>query len=169
MKEIAILNPEDATESECATYKIREASRAIVFDSEGKVALLHVSCKGYYKLPGGGIDADEGKVEALKRECLEEIGCTVDIMDEIGVVTEFRKMFELQQISYCYKAQVLGEKGTPEFTESELTDGFKIVWVALSDAISILNNCHTEDKEGALYIVPRDLSLLMEASSDSLK
>ena len=34
-------------------YKERKASRAIVFDTDKNVALLHASKKSYHKLPGG--------------------------------------------------------------------------------------------------------------------
>jgi hypothetical protein len=50
MKQLAIINPEHVSEEEVKTYATREAARAIVIDAEGKIALLHVSNKGYYKL-----------------------------------------------------------------------------------------------------------------------
>ena len=164
MKEIIILNPENATESEIDSYKTREASRAVVFDVDDNIALLHVSKKNYYKLPGGGIDTGENKIDALKRECNEEIGCDIGSIEELGVVIEFRKIFQLKQTSYCYKAKVSGVKRDPSFTNSEIDDGFEIVWVSVSEAQNLLRNFQTNDKKGLLYIIPRDLKILEAAS-----
>ncbi len=34
--------------------KERKAGRTVLSASDGKVAILHVANKGYYKIPGGG-------------------------------------------------------------------------------------------------------------------
>lgn len=59
MKELFVLNPEHASDTEIRTFAVREAVRAVVFDYEGNIALLHVAKKNYYKLPGGGIEGAE--------------------------------------------------------------------------------------------------------------
>ncbi|OGC87492.1 hypothetical protein A3C20_02490 [Candidatus Kaiserbacteria bacterium RIFCSPHIGHO2_02_FULL_55_25] len=165
MKQILLLNPENVSEAEAATYPIREAARAIVVDDEGKIALLHVTKKNYYKLPGGGLDAGEDQAVALQRECMEEIGCEVDVLGEVGSIIEYRKIFTLKQISYCYFAKVKGQKGNPNFTGDEVTDGFELVWFSYEDAMRALVECEATDFEGSGYIVPRDIALLKEAKS----
>ena len=40
-------------------YKERRSSRAVVLDGDGKIALLHVTKKNFYKLPGGGVEEGE--------------------------------------------------------------------------------------------------------------
>lgn len=80
MKQLALINPENSTEEEVKTYQVREAARAIVLDENNMIALLHVSRDGYYKLPGGGIEDSEDPVDALKRECREEIGCEIEVI-----------------------------------------------------------------------------------------
>jgi len=163
MQEITVLNPENATEVEVESFSIREAARAIVYDKESNVALLHVTSKQYYKLPGGGLDKGEDKLTALKRECIEEIGCDVEVTGEIGTLTEYRKLFNIKQISYCYTAKVVGEKRSPAFTEKELSDGFEIVWLPYKDAITALETATPTDQEGREYIVPRDCILLKKS------
>lgn len=167
MKEIAVLNPEGVSEEEVRTYPIREAARAIVVDDSGLVALLHVSNKNYYKLPGGGLDDDTDKIVALKRECMEEIGCEVEVLGEVGSLVEYRKFCNLKQISYCYVAKVVGEKGKPDFTESEIGDGFEEVWMSYDDALRALKESKPEGIEGEAYIVPRD-TILLETSKNLL-
>jgi 8-oxo-dGTP pyrophosphatase MutT (NUDIX family) len=151
------------------SYLIREAARAVVLDEDGNIALLYASLKKYYKLPGGGLENAEDKLIGLQRECREEIGCDIEVMGEIGRVVEYRKMFNLKQISYCYFAHVKGSKGIPEFTESELQDGFEIVWLPYRDALTSVSENLTDDKEGKLYIIPRDTALLKAAEAFLVK
>lgn len=47
-------------------YRDRQACRAVVFDNEGKVALLNVTKKSYHKLPGSGIAPGEDHETALR-------------------------------------------------------------------------------------------------------
>jgi 8-oxo-dGTP diphosphatase len=169
MKQLAILNPEQVNEEEAASYTIREAARAVVFDSEKHVALLYVVTSHHYILPGGGIKEGEEKREALRRECREEIGCEIEIVGEIGSVTEWRKIFGLQQISYCYAAVVTGEKGEPKFTKKEEGKGFELHWLPYEEALKRLSENQASTLQGRDYIVPRDLILLTEAKAYVLK
>ena len=75
MKLLKVIQPENLTVEEIKKFRPRTAVRAIVFDKDNKIGLLNVTKHGYYKLPGGGIKEGEDKITALKRECLEEIGC----------------------------------------------------------------------------------------------
>ena len=164
MKELAIINPENVSEEEVQSYRVREAARAIVVDADGKVALLHVSKKSYYKLPGGGLDEGEDVMTALRRECSEEIGCDVEVFGEVGSIVEYRKIFTpLKQTSYCYVARVVGEKGTPNFMGDEIEEGFKEVWLSYEEAERALAKSKAMDYEGSVYIVPRDIFFLKEA------
>lgn len=163
MKELAIINPENVSEEEVLSYRTRESARAVVFDADGKIALLHVTKKNYYKLPGGGLDEGEDIMTALRRECQEEIGCDIEVIGEIGSIIEYRKIFTLKQTSFCYVAKVVGEKGVPSFTGSEVEDGFKEVWLSYDDTERALAESRATDYEGSAYIVPRDIFLLKEA------
>ncbi len=166
MDQLKLINPEQASEEEVKSYPVREAARAVVFDNEKNVALLHVSNFGYYKLPGGGLEEGEDIETALKRECMEEIGCEIEVFGEIGSITEYRKIFNLTQISYCYLAKVKGEKGTPNFEEGEIEEGFKEVWLPYEKALETITQNTTQDFEGSEYIVPRDI-IFLEAAKRS--
>lgn len=39
---------------------------------------------GKWELPGGKVEADESDVDALVRECREELGVTIDVLDRVG-------------------------------------------------------------------------------------
>lgn len=163
MKQLRLINPENVSEKEVKDYSVREAVRAIVVDENRRIALLHVSRKNYYKLPGGGIENIENKMKALERECQEEIGCDIEVISEIGSIVEYRKMFSLKQISYCYLAKVKGRKGISDFTDSEKENGFEQVWLSFNKALKILTECKALGVEGRDYIVPRDTAFLEEA------
>ncbi len=144
-------------------FRKREAARAVVSDSAGKVALLRVGLYDYHKLPGGGIDEGEDIPTALERELLEEIGCRAEVTGEVGEIIEYRNQFELEQTSYCFTATQVGEKGEPDFTEKELREQFSIVWADDIDAaIGLLEQDEPTNYEGK-FIKVRDLALLKTA------
>lgn len=146
-------------------FRKREAARAVVLDSTGKVALLHVGLYNYHKLPGGGIDEGEDIPTALERELLEEIGCKAQVTGEIGEIIEYRNQFELEQTSYCFAATLIGEKGEPDFTEKELREQFSIVWAdSLTTAIDLLKQDKPLNYEGK-FIQKRDSALLQAAKN----
>lgn len=54
----------------------RPSARGIII-KDGKFAMIHSKKCGYYKFPGGGIEENEDKEQALIREVLEETGLSV--------------------------------------------------------------------------------------------
>lgn len=163
MKQLLLLNPENVSGREIRNYPVRKAARAVVVDKNNRVALLHVSRKNYYKLPGGGLEGDEDKITALKRECKEEIGSDIEVIGEIGKIVEYRKFSQLKQISYCYFAKLKGKKSIPNFTEKEIAGGFKLMWVSYDKALRLMEESRAKNIEGREYIVPRDIAFLKAA------
>jgi len=143
-----------------ANLKIREASRAVLFDQNGLVPILYVSKGRYHKLPGGGIEKGESKEKALLREILEEVGA-------VGKIIEYRskKNFNWgsnqKQISYCYLGKIIS-KSEPQFTELELIEEFELIWLTLDKAIEAFEKDKSETVEGK-FIVDRDLAFLKAA------
>lgn len=83
MKLIKIIQFKDLKIEDTDKFKVRLAARAVVFDNDKNVGILYVGKYNYHKLAGGGLEGDEVIQEALKRECLEEIGCSIEIFDEL--------------------------------------------------------------------------------------
>ena len=142
-------------------FGVREASRAVLFDKNNLVPILFVSKYRYHKLPGGGIEKDEDKLKALAREIKEETGCTAEITGEIGVIIEDRFEFNLKQTSYCYFGNVTG-KGKSDLEQSEIDEGFELVWMTLDEAIKKCKKDKPTNYEGK-FIQERDLTFLQEA------
>ena len=154
MKEIKLINIEKIPKKESDQYVIRRTTRAVVIDNDGLIALLKAT-KNYFNLPGGGIKGKETIKNAMKRECREEIGCRVKIIKELGIVTEYRKKYNLTQKSYCYIAKVVGKKGVAKLEAHEIDECSEIVWVDIEDAIkkidgSILKTPYTSERNSFL-------------------
>jgi len=81
-------------------YSKRTAVRAIIFNSDGKIALLNAKKYGFHKLPGGGIESDEDAKKALERELKEELGCKAEITKEVGKIIEIKNKYGQEQVSY---------------------------------------------------------------------
>lgn len=143
-------------------YFLRKAARAIVFNDNNEIAFQFASKHKYYKLPGGGLEKGETIEEALEREVLEESGCEINILEEVGVIIEYRNQFDLLQISYCFIAKVVGEIGNSKYEEMEISEGLTSIWVPIEKAIKLLKETKTENYQGK-FIEERDLLFLEKA------
>lgn len=150
----------------CSKYAVRKAARAVLFNSEGKVALLNVGKLDYYKIPGGGVEGEEDIAKGLEREILEETGCKAKVTNEVGMIIEYRSGIATLQINYCFIAKVQGKPGAVQFTKEELDRDFKLKWVTLDEAIILVKNAKPSSSEyDPLFIQKRDLTFLQKAKS----
>ena len=163
MKTSKVINPGNVSEDEAKKYFVREAVRAVVLDEQYRIAILYVKKFKYYKLPGGGVEKGESRKQALVRECLEEVGSKIEIIDEIGKVFEYRCDCKMKQISYCYLAKIRGAKGKPKFTNEEVEDGFELVWLPIKIALDKVSEVKSDLPEANEFIIPRSTVLLNEA------
>ncbi len=154
---------EDQPFSRGKKVKRRVAVRAVITDEAGLTPVVFASKMNYHKIPGGGIEKGENKVDALVREIYEESGCTAKLEGEVGKITEYRSHFKWFQFqtSYCYFGKVIS-KGEPHFDSGEINEGFGMSWLTLDKAIETLANDKPKDYEG-WFIQQRDLAFLEEA------
>ena len=80
----------------------RYTARAVLRNYDGKFAVMLMKKVNFQLLPGGGIDPGEDDISALRREILEETGCSCDYIKEIGIVEENRAHCDYTQVSYYY-------------------------------------------------------------------
>lgn len=71
--------------------KLRNAAKAIIIQDNKILFVKYLSKRTgiiYYVLPGGGQEGGETLVDALKRECLEELGTEIEV-GEIALISEY--------------------------------------------------------------------------------
>lgn len=148
-------------------YHTRKASRGIVIREDGKIAIQNKSNKNEYKLVGGGIEGDEAPSIAFKREVLEEAGCEVEIVEQLGIIEEERSEINLKQISYIFVARVTNDTHKLNLTEKEKSEGAKLLWVEPKEALDLIINCYDkllpsdyENVYATRFVVTRDRKIL---------
>lgn len=126
------------TKDPAKSYTDRKSTRVVALKPSGEIAIIYVKEGNYYKLPGGGIEADESPTEAALREVKEETGAIVALRstDYFATTEEFR--FQQHQVSYCYLADVVDDAGEPCLTEEELADGFVHQWMTVNKALEAM-------------------------------
>lgn len=145
----------------------RKAVRAILLNDLGEIALLHKTKKNEYKLIGGGIENQETLQQALRREVLEESGCTINILKELGYVEEYRTLNNFVQTSYVYVAEVSNDTKKLHLTKQEKEEGAELCWYKPEIALKQINDSYEKlfpSKYSDLYnskiIIKRDSSIL---------
>lgn len=119
-----------------SSFDERFAARAIMIDDSSRIALMHVTNKNYYKLPGGGVDPGESLEEALLRELKEEAGAhSVEVLSEIGQIVEYREEWKRRRIHYCFLVKLIGNLSAPQQTDKEIDHGYEIVWANSIDEV----------------------------------
>lgn len=101
---------------------------------DGKLVMQR-SKDGEYKIPGGGVEAEENHTEALARELREEVGLVLveGSMKELGEITEIRRdIFDEDTKYIChslfYYCEVTEERVLITPTASEIKKGYQPVW-----------------------------------------
>ncbi len=120
----------------------RNAARAIIM-KDNKVLLVFSETTQEFKFPGGGIDKEETRHEALRREVLEEIGREVISVNEgLGYTDQIyndiyvdQKYF--YQRSYYYFCEISEEYHGLKLSESERALRFHPKWVTVDEAIEV--------------------------------
>ena len=139
----------------------RKTSRAIVINKDGLYAVMYAKKFGLHSLPGGGIDGDETPEEALRREVLEETGCSCDQIEPLGIVKENRFHADYSAVSYYYVVHCFGEITRSQFTEAELAVGTTLKWCTLEETIHLIKDCiHTTNQRK--FLQARDVAALAE-------
>lgn len=150
--------------------RVRIGARGIIINDSGKIAILFKQKKEEYKLVGGGIEQQEEPMIAFCREALEETGCKIKIIKNLGTIEEHKSQDNFKQISFVYVANVIEDTKETHFTEQEIGEQVKLLWCDLDDAISLIhdseNNLKSSPYDGPLsiyhtkFIVRRDLEIL---------
>lgn len=144
----------------------RIAVRTILLNGKGEMALLHKAKKNEYKLIGGGVDEGESLNQALKREVLEEAGCEIEVIAELGYIEEERTRDNFTQVSYVYVAEVAKDTQQLHLTEEE-EEGAKLCWCNTEEALKKIKESYNKlipsqysDLYNTKFIIKRDEKIL---------
>lgn len=147
--------------------RVRYGARGIVIREDGKIAIFNKTNKNEYKLPGGGVDEGEDIKEAFKREALEETGCKIEIIKELGTIEEHKSLDNFKQISYLFVGKVIKNDNQLYLTQKEKDEGAKLIWVDKEEGLELIINCFANLKESkyenlyhSKFIVLRDRYIL---------
>jgi len=115
---------------------VRNSAKAVVVKDGFLLAIKHRDSAGeWFSLPGGGQDPGETLENALRRECLEEIGVEVAvgplcfIREYIGAHHEFSEEDSaIHQVEFIFECHLLA---APEAANPSKPDPHQIAWVWL--------------------------------------
>ncbi len=124
--------PMDVTAGPC---DVRHSARAVLVNTDGLIAVQYLARDSFYKLPGGGVEAGEGVIEALHREVREEVGADCEVLSTLGMIIEYRDKYRLCQISYAFRANVVGEVGEAMYEPGEIASGQETMWLSPEEAL----------------------------------
>lgn len=140
--------------------KMYYAGKWLVIDKEGNIAIIHSTTHGWYELPWGHIDPGENSEESFIRECKEEIGCDVEVVDYIGYIIEQRHREQYKKTSYYFIAKLIGEKGEQQLEEQEQADWLETLWISPNELKQLFIPQEYEDIERR-FVQARD-SIVVE-------
>ena len=67
----------------------------------------------------------------------------------------------MNQVSFAYKAILVGEPDKPDFTQSEIDEGFEVRWVVnLDEAIKLVEATTAHDDMEVNFMSKRDAAIL---------
>lgn len=115
-------------------YMDRPGMYALIENSHKQIAVIETSM-GYF-LPGGGVEAGEAEVDALKREIMEETGYQVSAWLKIGEAIEYIKAHTEEKYyrihSRFYKVRIGAKIG------KEIEKDHRLIWLWHEDALQRL-------------------------------
>ena len=127
----------------------REIVRGIILNEKDEVCLEYIydddgfGHRDYYETPGGGIDKGEDHKEALNRECEEEIGYHIEVLQDLGLVIDNYNLIKRRNHNYYYLARITEKCPMHRLAEEDRRIK-KIIFVNIDEAISLYENMQDE-------------------------
>ena len=98
---------------------------------------------------------------------LEETGCIVEIVKELGTTEEYKTLDNFKQISYVFVGKVLEDTKQLNTTQKEKDEGAKLLWETPEKALKLITESYDKliaSKYESVYhtkfVVLRDRKIL---------
>jgi ADP-ribose pyrophosphatase YjhB (NUDIX family) len=117
---------------------LRNTAKAIIIDNNKLLVIEKKNnSKSYYVLPGGGQIPGETLTDTIKRECYEEIGCTIAcgellfIREYIGKNHEFNILHkDLHQVELFFRCRLTSDISKPKHPDEQQVG---VIWITLGN------------------------------------
>ncbi len=155
----------DAKDYDEASERVyRPSVRGVILDEKNRMAMIYSRKYHFYKFPGGGIEENETRIEALAREIKEETGLSLipDSAKEFGEVLRVQKGKEpgkvFMQENYYYTCKVADEVGEQNLSEHEKESDFVLAFVPVDTAIAA--NAALDSDQWTMSVAERERRVL---------
>ena len=145
----------------------RRIARAIVFDDDDSFYFVRVERDDDFgratliETSGGGVEAGENLVSAIKRELKEELGAEVEVVCKIGVVSDYYNLLHRHNLNHYFLCRVVSF-GDKHLTQDEIEDFHLSTLKVTYEEASAEYEKRRETKLGRL-IANRELPILRKA------
>lgn len=126
-------------------FESRPTVKAIVVN-EGRFGFVTNPIHGFLLLPGGGAESNNLRKE-IKRECIEEMSCEVEVLGKVGRVLEYRNRDSRKYRTVCFAVKVTGEARGQKSTDEKRNDLY-VVWLKKNEAVDILQDQVSQVMQG---------------------
>lgn len=113
-------------------YIDRPTVKVLIHDHEDKILVINEGL-----LPGGGVDTNEDRLQALERELREELGAKVSQIEEIGTVIQYRDFLKKRYIINGYTAHIEEFDGSTN-PQDEGEKQFEFQWYTRGEALNLV-------------------------------
>ncbi|MEG0774081.1 NUDIX domain-containing protein [Clostridium sp.] len=111
-------------------YIERIGAYALIVNSDNEIALVRRD--NNYFLPGGGVEKDETFEECLKRECSEELGYNLEIVEYVGKLSNYTKSIRhnkyFKLVGHFYIGKLL------DINYLKIEEDHELIWVPIKDS-----------------------------------
>lgn len=145
----------------------RTVARGIVYDESGQFYFVRAEREDDFgkatliETAGGGVEAGENLLTAIRRELKEELGVQVEVVCKIGVVSDYYNLIHRHNINHYFlcKAESFGEKS---LTQDEI-NRFHLSTLTLSYEEAVLEYENRANTKLGKLIANRELPILHRA------
>lgn len=145
----------------------RTVARGIVYDESGQFYFVRAEREDDFgkatliETAGGGVEAGEDLLTAIRRELKEELGVQVEVVCKIGVVSDYYNLIHRHNINHYFlcKAESFGEKS---LTQDEI-NRFHLSTLTLSYEEAVLEYENRANTKLGKLIANRELPVLHHA------